>query len=449
LLSAQLAHKANLEVIGQRKRAKRVHGELVARMKRREHTTEALIEDAPNVLDLLQCGGAAVAAPEGDWLTVGATPSPEQIDGLAQWLARTYPDSDVFRTESLAVEYPAALEFKSSASGVLALRIPKNEGNYVFWFKPEVIQTITWAGNPDKAVVVEQNEGRLRPRASFVAWKEAMHLRSLPWVEWEIEAAAALTHEILAADLQRQFEREIQARAAAEWANEQKEQLLAVVSHDLKNPLHSLMLNVALIQRTLPAESLHKAAGVMKVMERSLQRMNHLINDLLSISKLDSGTVGLELKEHSAAELLRDAVQLLMPIAIEQSVKLEIDPNTPAGCLVCCDRERLLQVLSNLVGNAVKFTGRDGRVWIGVEPEAREIRFSVSDTGPGIAREHLNCVFDRYWQARQTQRLGTGLGLSIAKGIVEAHGGRIWVESELGKGSTFQFTVPKPARHDT
>ena len=208
------------------------------------------------------------------------------------------------------------------------------------------------------------------------------------------------------------------------------------------------MLNVALIQRTFPAESLHKAAGVLKVMERSLQRMNHLINDLLSISKLESGTVGLELKEHSAVDLLRDAMQLLMPIAIEQSVKLEIEPNPPEGCSVCCDRERLLQVLSNLVGNAVKFTGREGRVWLGVAPEAREIRFSVSDTGPGIAREHLNFVFDRYWQARQTQRLGTGLGLSIAKGIVEAHGGRIWVESELGKGSVLQFTIPKPTRHD-
>jgi two-component system, chemotaxis family, sensor kinase Cph1 len=449
LLSSQLAHKANLEVVGQRKRAKRVHGELVARMKDREHTSEALIDGEANVLDLLECGGAAVAAPGGGWLTVGTTPSPEQIDGLAQWLAKAHPDSDMFRTESLAAEYAEALAFKSSASGVLALKIPKNEGNYVFWFKPEVVQTIAWAGNPDKAVFVEQHEGRLRPRASFEAWKETMRLRSLPWAEWEVEAATALTHEILAADLHRQFEREMQARAAAEWANEQKEQLLAVVSHDLKNPLHSLMLNVALIQRTFPVESLHKSAGVLKVMERSLQRMNHLINDLLSVSKLESGTVGLELKEHPAVDLLRDAVQLLMPIAIEQSVKLEIEPNPPEGCLVCCDRERLLQVLSNLVGNAVKFTGREGRVWLGVVPESREIHFSVSDTGPGIAREHLKFVFDRYWQARQTQRLGTGLGLSIAKGIVEAHGGRIWVESELGKGSIFQFTIPKPARHDT
>lgn len=448
LLSSQLAHKASLEVVGQRRRAKRVHGEIVARMKHREHTSEALIEDEPNVLDLLECGGTAVAAPGGGWLTIGTAPSSEQIDGLAQWLARVHPQSDVFRTESLAAEYSDALAFKASASGVLALKIPKNEGNYIFWFKPEVIQTIAWAGNPDKAVSVEQHEGRLRPRASFEAWKEATHLKSLPWAEWEIEAATALTHEILAADLHRQFEREMQARAAAEWANEQKEQLLAVVSHDLKNPLHSLMLNVALIQRTLPAESLHKASGVLKVMERSLQRMNHLISDLLSISKLESGTVDLELKEHSAADLLRDAVQLLMPIATEQLVKLEMDPNLPADCLVCCDRERLLQVLSNLVGNAVKFTGRDGRVWVGVEPEAREVRFSVSDTGPGIAREHLNFVFDRYWQARQTRRLGTGLGLSIAKGIVEAHGGRIWVESELGKGSIFQFTIPKPSRHD-
>jgi signal transduction histidine kinase len=103
-------------------------------------------------------------------------------------------------------------------------------------------------------------------------------------------------------------------------------------------------------------------------------------------------------------------------------------------------------VLSNLLGNAVKFTESEGIVRITFEKLANEICFSISDTGPGIPKENLEHIFDRFWQAKQTQRLGTGLGLSIAKGIVEAHGGRIWVESELGHGSKFIFTIPGAGR---
>jgi signal transduction histidine kinase len=117
---------------------------------------------------------------------------------------------------------------------------------------------------------------------------------------------------------------------------------------------------------------------------------------------------------------------------------------------VLCDRDRILQVFANLIGNAIKFTPRGGEIFVGAQPEAAvsaiEARFWIKDTGPGIPVENIPHVFDRYWQARSTAKLGTGLGLSIAKGIVEAHGGRIWVESEIGKGACFAFTLPVAGR---
>jgi signal transduction histidine kinase len=134
---------------------------------------------------------------------------------------------------------------------------------------------------------------------------------------------------------------------------------------------------------------------------------------------------------------------MIRPIADEKNVRIELVKNDLEECLVFCDRETILQVLSNLAGNAVKFTGGGGVVQIGIKKCETEIRFAISDTGAGIPSKNLAYLFDRFWQARQTQRLGTGLGLSIAKGIVEAHKGKIWVESEIGKGSTFYFTIPK------
>ena len=446
LTSSQLAYKAELETQAHLGRARTIHKELVAQMEREPELLDGLLKGPHSVLDLVHCAGVAVAAANGAWRTLGRTPSTAQIERMAAWLSEQHAQAPLFRTDSLAAEHGEAVEYKDVACGVLAIRIPKGEDNYILWFRPEVIQSVTWAGDPEKPVTREADRMQLHPRKSFEGWRETVRLRSLPWNSWEIGAAGELRNAILAVDLQRQFQRELEARAAAEWANEQKEQLLWTVSHDLKNPLHSLMLNVALIERSLPAESVRKAGGVLSAMRRSLERMNHLISDLLAIAKLESGTITLDIKRHSAAELLRDVCELLQPIAMEKNVQLELQPDRPEDCIVLCDRERLLQVLSNLVGNAVKFTPEHGFVRLSAEPRAGDTCFAVSDTGPGIPKENLTSIFDRFWQARQTQRHGTGLGLSIAKGIVEAHGGRIWAESEPGEGSTFRFTLPvRPA----
>jgi signal transduction histidine kinase len=177
-------------------------------------------------------------------------------------------------------------------------------------------------------------------------------------------------------------------------------------------------------------------------MRRSADRANRLIRDLLDAARIEDGKLPIEPRRADPASLIRETVELLLPQAADKPLRLEVDApdDLPA---VCADRDRTLQVLTNLVGNAVKFTPAGGRVVARAAADASsEVRFTITDTGPGLSADELSHLFDRYWQAKKTAKLGTGLGLVIAKGIVEAHGGRIWAESEPGRGSTFHFTLP-------
>jgi two-component system, chemotaxis family, sensor kinase Cph1 len=438
--SLMLPQRSESQSRGARQRARRVQADLTSQMQRHTDLADGLVASEVTMRNVMDCGGAAVSSHDGVWLKVGDTPSEDEISALATWLSRNCAPGDIFQTDRLGQHYPHATAFSQVASGLLAVRIPKGEASFLMWFKPEVLQTVSWAGNPEKPVTHEGTSSRLHPRKSFDEWQQTVRHTSLPWTNVDVESALELIHAMTALDLQRQFEREQEARARAEWASEQKEQLLSMVSHDLRDPLHSLMLSLSLMQRMLKDEPTTKISTVLGGMQRSLERMNRLVSDLLAIAKLESGSVALDIQEYVALELLQDVCHMLLPIANEKGVSLDI---SSAQFIVRCDRDRLLQVLSNLVSNAVKFTPAGGSVEMRAEEQPREIRFMVRDTGPGIPAENLEYVFDRFWQARQTHRLGTGLGLAIARGIVEAHGGRIWAQSELGQGSTFQFTIPR------
>jgi signal transduction histidine kinase len=172
--------------------------------------------------------------------------------------------------------------------------------------------------------------------------------------------------------------------------------------------------------------------------------MNRLIQDLLDATRLQSGQLALEQMPTAAHVIVDEAMDLLQPLAMHAGVTFQahVTPELPA---LWVDRGRVLQVLSNLVGNAIKFTPRGGSVTLVVTPDPAGARFCVRDTGAGIAADQVPHIFGRFWQARRTDRRGLGLGLAIAKGIVEAHSGTIWVESVLGAGSEFLFTVPRNA----
>jgi signal transduction histidine kinase len=168
-----------------------------------------------------------------------------------------------------------------------------------------------------------------------------------------------------------------------------------------------------------------------------------MVCDLLDIARLESGTFAVQMAPVSMADILHQAAELLSPIAAERGLRLEMAPIT-APCIVSCERDRILQVLSNLVGNAIKISAAGDRIVVGCEIATDEVVVHVRDTGPGIPDEHLSHVFDKYWRGKQSGD-GLGIGLPIVRSIIEAHGGRVWLESVVGRGSTFYFSLPLAA----
>lgn len=229
------------------------------------------------------------------------------------------------------------------------------------------------------------------------------------------------------------------AEEALHLAVHMREEFLAIVSHDLRNPLNSVLLASEMLQDSAMSDI--ASVGKIELIHNAAERMSHMLSDLLDLSSMDAGHLSMERKMESVDALLSATVENANQSAAARAIQLETVPDEP-HMVAFCDRNRILQVLLNLVGNAIKFSSRGGRVRIEARRKVDKIEFAVRDSGTGIAKSQLDHIFDPYWQAPKTAKLGTGLGLSIARGIVESHAGRIWAESDTGRGSCFFFTLP-------
>jgi len=209
-----------------------------------------------------------------------------------------------------------------------------------------------------------------------------------------------------------------------------REDLLAIVSHDLRNPLGVVLASSALLLKSsLPPEKEERARRQIEAIQRAANRMNRLIRDLLDFASIQE-----------AVAIVNEVLEALEPLATPKQLRLVHE--TSAEVRVACDHDRVVQLFSNVIGNAIKFTPDGGTITVRAVRQGSDVRFAVMDTGPGIPAEERPHVFDRYYQARRKNREGIGLGLSIARGIVEAHGGRIWVESFPGDTTTFRIRLP-------
>jgi signal transduction histidine kinase len=218
-----------------------------------------------------------------------------------------------------------------------------------------------------------------------------------------------------------------------------REEILRIVAHDLRNPLNTIsMATTMLIEDPVPEQS---RVSSLRIIQRSGERMNRLIQDLLSVTTIEAGRLSIAPQKVSVPELLREASETLGPIAKEKSITLTVNgaDDLPA---VRADHARVLQVIGNLVGNAVKFTPAGGTITLSAIRADGRVQCSVADTGPGVPPAQIPRLFGKFWQAKRGDGRGVGLGLAIARGIVEAHGGTIEVQSELGKGSVFTFMLP-------
>ncbi|HCN46174.1 MAG TPA: histidine kinase, partial [Pseudomonas sp.] len=407
---------------------------------------QAMVDSPQNVFDGLAgqprvlmalTGATGIAIIEDKQLhRYGSCPEPEEIRALHKWLqAKGEP---VFASHNLSAAYPPAAQFAHVASGVLAMSLPKPVDNGVLWFRPEVKESINWSGDPKKPLDLENSETglRLRPRTSFEIWKVEMAGISHKWTHGDLFATNDLRRSALENDLARQVRREQQAVRA-------RDDLVAVVSHDLRNPMTVISMLCGMMQKSFSSDGPHTSRRIstaIDTMQQAAGRMSTLLDDLLDTSKIDAGRYTISPKTLDVGQIFEETQALLAPLALNKDISIAFESEPELK--IHADPERLFQVLSNLVGNAIKFTPRLGSVGVHAALGGNEIVFTVRDNGEGIPADQLPHVFDRYWTMKEGNPTGTGLGLYITQGIVEAHGGRIEARSEVGKGTEFRFTMP-------
>ncbi|WP_336352916.1 ATP-binding protein [Pseudomonas atacamensis] len=439
VLSLQISAMETLELTRQREEKVEALARLnQAMVDSPQNVFDGLAQQPATLMALVNAGGIAIIE-DKQLHRYGNCPEPEEIRALHKWLqARGEP---VFASHHLSSVYPPAAQYQSVASGVLAMSLPKPVDNGVLWFRPEVKENINWSGDPRKPLDLETSDAgmRLRPRTSFEIWKVEMAGISTKWSHGDQFAANDLRRSALENDLARQVRRE-QAAVQA------RDDLVAVVSHDLRNPMTVISMLCGMMQKAFSSEGAHTSRRIstaIDTMQQATARMNTLLEDLLDTSKIDAGRYSITPQALEVGHIFEEAQALLSPLAHDKdiSISFQADPDLR----IHADPERLFQVLSNLVGNAIKFTPRMGTVGVHAKSVGDEIVFIVRDSGEGIPKEHLPHVFDRYWTIKEGNPTGTGLGLYITQGIVEAHGGQIVAESEPGQGSEFRFTVPRLA----
>lgn len=243
--------------------------------------------------------------------------------------------------------------------------------------------------------------------------------------------------------LARAYGQEKQALATAERALQQRDELIGILAHDLRNPLNSIALKAAVLRRATTGSEVSRHADSIGTVTAG---MAELVDSMLDLSTIDSGHLELDVRPLDVARLLDDVAEIYQSLATAKRITLERACGE-SELLVLADRKRIVQVLSNLLGNAIKATPSNGSIAVRAESDGAMVCFSVRDSGPGIPDEHLPHIFERRWKRELEGMKGTGLGLFIAKGIVDAHGGRIWNET-VERGALFRFTVPRfqPAR---
>jgi signal transduction histidine kinase len=288
----------------------------------------------------------------------------------------------------------------------------------------------------------QERQSMARERANEDATLQRERATSDEKLYEEREARKRALADLLLLERDKTDEHLLIERARSDEALAARDDFLGMVSHDLRTLLGGIAMRAAMLVKNAPADEagqkVRRDAGSIQLFTA---RMNRLIGDLIDVASIEAGRLTVEPRPEDALRLVRETVEAFQPAVSARGIAL--DSQVATGSLLArFDHDRILQVLANLVSNAIKFTPEGGRISIRVEPAGEEVLFSVTDTGPGIGEENLGRIFERFWQVRSGDKRGLGLGLFISRCIVEAHGGRIWAESKMGEGSTFRFTLP-------
>ncbi len=392
----------------------------------------------PELLRFARAGGAAIVADERV-LTYGDTPDEEAIHGIVGWLEQQGHGDEVFHTDALSVHYRGGARITRNASGLLAMPISRVHKHYLLWFRPELVHTIEWAGNPREKEATPGAPTQLSPRTSFAAWREEIHGISLPWHVAEIELTAEFRSALLGIALERA---EQMAELAEELgrANKELEAFSYSVSHDLRAPLRHIVGFSDLLLESSGSEDGNLRQRFLTNIKESARLAGKLVDDLLSFSQM--GRAALRPVEVDMSHLVDSCIDKMAMDLQGRHIEWDIAP-LPR---VVADPTFLHLAVSNLLSNAVKFTSqRDPaviRVW--AEQDASDTVFHVADNGAGFNMDYVHKLFGVFQRLHRMEDFqGTGIGLANVRRIVERHGGRAWAESTQGQGATFSFSIPR------
>lgn len=437
ILSLQIAEKSRVGDVEERARRRASQMHLLGRMSGEQDFIMALKRDHRSFLAVTGASGAAIVQND-DCILVGDCPSSDQVLALVPWLTERRGSGDVFSTDKLPAEWPAAEAYAEIASGVLAITISQLHDSYLIWFRPEVIRTVRWGGDPRKASVGE----KISPRLSFEAWKETVRLRSLPWTDVDRDAAMDLRIAIVDIVLRKAEEMALLNEQLTR-SNQELEAFSYSVSHDLRAPFRHIVGYSELLASAANDRLDATERRFLDTIVDSAKSAGRLVDDLLSFSQLGRSTMG-TMTVHMGP-LVEDVKQKLEMEAQGRNIRWTV-ATLPS---VQVDPAMLRLVWQNLISNAIKFTrdSAEPAIDIGCTRGEDETTFFVRDNGCGFDMRYVDKLFGVFQRLHHVEEYeGTGIGLAHVRRIVSRHGGKTWAESVLGQGATIYFSIPDSVR---
>ena len=433
MLSLQIESKEDTADVARRLELRKLTLEIVAHLADSDASLQHIVAEAAPLLRLGDATGAAVVLNDDCW-TTGDAPPQEQILAIADWAARD--GSPVLHTDSLQVACPQAWR-DGGPTGVLALSISQVHRHVVLWFRPELVRTVRWAGDPTKQPRAE--DGRIHPRRSFSSWMEQLRGRSAPWQQAQIAAATELRQALIGVVLRRAEEL---AEVATELGrvNKELEAFSYTVSHDLRAPMRHIAGYVDLVMDAEGKSLGERSRRYLAHVKEAAAFAGHLVDALLDFSRM--GRAALKRSEVPTETLVEELVAELKRQEPQRALRFEIAKPLP---MLWADPFLLQVVLRNLLGNACKYTRNQPEAVIGISAVVRPegVGLEVADNGVGFQMKYVHKLFGVFQRLHQAEEYeGTGIGLASVRRIIERHGGTVWAEGEPGHGARFGFVLP-------
>ena len=397
----------------------------------------ALTGHSVTLLNTVDASGAVLVF-ENNITKLGVTPTDLQISGLISWLKSNVSET-FYYTSKLPSEFPEATLYRNVASGIMVTMLSRELGEYVIWFKPEQVQTITWAGNPEKPAIisVEGNMAHISPRNSFEEWSQTVSGTSKKWTNEEVKSVVRLRSEITYAINQKAGAIRL-LNEKLKQAYEELDTFSFTISHDLKNPISTIKSFTQILLRDKDMKP--QALKVLERINNGADKMNNMINEVLDYSRVNRSE--LVLSQIDPAPIIHEIVRDLQLIYNIDESCITIG-NTPK---IQGDPVMISQVFANIISNAIKYSMKSEppQVSINGTETDTEVTYTITDNGLGIDIKQLPRIFELFNRMDNVGDIeGSGVGLAIVKRIIEKHRGKIWVDSELGQGSTFNIAFKK------